>query len=270
MTEPYFGLQHSRRENYLQVLRIMEVWFRDLEIQVPPPRPKINHGQLTYRYYEKHILQAILAKLARIVSGLDALDALLVGGLGQEASVMQRVLDDINEDIFFMVGIQKDELEGIAADSTSLKQEFLKAFWEEEFDNPSPLESSQKRPMPARSKVRANIARVHGLPDPSTNDRVGRTIHSVNSGYVHAAAPHIMDMLDESDPPKYMLSSMAGTIRMVGYIENAENYYLRGMYSFGVAAKAFGDAGLWGDILPLLQQFEEMIALRDSGHLGDK
>ena len=140
---------------------------------------------------EKSIHQAIVQKLARLVSTLYATRLLLNHGFVQEVGALKRVLDEIQDDILFLwSGID---------DQSPLHREFLDAFFEEEFDADTALESTQKRKMIPRSKIRAHnarvIANIRGAPfDPSRTTEVLRTINKAYSGYVHAASPQIMEV----------------------------------------------------------------------------
>jgi hypothetical protein len=68
---------------------------------VPPPKQRPWKNGFVFRYTEKTIQQAIIQKLARTISGLYAIDLLLDRGLFQEQGMVQRVLDEIEEDIVF-------------------------------------------------------------------------------------------------------------------------------------------------------------------------
>jgi hypothetical protein len=215
-------------------------------------------GAVAFRYVERHPKQALLQKLARQVSGLHALNVLLASGLVQEQCVMQRVLDEIGEDIGFITV-------GLAAGKwTALHDRFLAGFWEEEFDGPTALQSSQKRDTPNRTNIRAQLARLEGLPhDPSTLDNVGRTIHKAYSGYVHASSPQIMDLVGGM-PPRFHLSGMLGTSRMDEHTEDAANYFYRGLLSATLVAKVFGEGELTAWLLRELSNYQTATGLPDA------
>ena len=68
--------------------------------------------------------------MATVISGLRAALLLLEHGYVQEQAALQRILDEINEDIIFlMLGSTIDKI-------TPLHQRYLDAFFKEEFDNP--------------------------------------------------------------------------------------------------------------------------------------
>ena len=219
---------------YDQKLSDMEASHAALAARVPQPK-MVKVG---FRYVERDIRQALVQKLARIISGLHAARLLLAHGFFQELAALQRMLDESNEDIMFLAhGV-------IASDITKLHREYLAAFYEEEFDNPdNPLESTQKRPMVARKKIRAYLARLGESNNPSFGVEVMRTGSKVYSGFVHGASPHIMDMY-VGDPPRWHVCGMLGAISADAHRENFSHVFTRSICSFAVAALAFGDEAL--------------------------
>ena len=240
----------SRRTLYRAALQIAERSFHRLAGQVPPPQ-EVPWGDLGffYRYTERLPEQALVLKLARQVSGLFAVDTLLFHGLVQEQGVIQRTLDEIGEDIFCLaVGLQ----EGFEP----LHRQLLDAFWEEEFNNPrSATKSTQKRAPPPRRKVHAYLARFGGG-DVSGAQEVNRTISKAYSGYVHAAAPHVMDIYG-GQPPHFYVSGVAGTSRQADHIDDAQNYFYRGLLSVIIVARAFGDAETNSQVGEFVTGFEK-------------
>lgn len=237
------------RSACLAALKAMEHAFRRLERMVPPPKPVLHHTNWVLRYEEKLIEQALIQKLARQISGLHAIDVLLLNGLVQEQAVIQRTLDEIGEDITFLsLAIIREEV-------TPLHDKFLAAFWEEEFDAPTASASSQLRPMPRRRSIRAYNARAAGLSDPSSSDVAGSTLSKAYSGFVHAASPQVMDMCG-GDPPRFHLRGMLGTSRIVEHAADGWNYFYRGLLSVGFVGKAFGDAELVDELYGAISEFE--------------
>ena len=238
------------RTEFLRILMVMEQAFRRLEHQVAPPKWIQLHGDWHWRYEEKTIQQAIIQKLARQISGLHAMDVLLRCGLVQEQAVLQRTLTDIGEDIFFLAL-------ALMSGASPLHERYLRAFWEEEFDNADPMKSSQKREMIPRKSIRAYNARAGSIADTSAADTAGRAVHKTFSGYVHAASPQIMDMVGGGNPPRFHLHGMLGTPRIEENTAGAWNYFLRGLLSLAMAAKAFGDTALYEALNIALGDFEK-------------
>jgi hypothetical protein len=89
---------------------------------VTPPQ-RMRHGDsFVFRYREKTIHQALIQKLARMVSGLHAARLLCDKGFFQEQGAVQRMLDEFHEDIWFLAfGI-------IHNDITQLHRDHIDAF----------------------------------------------------------------------------------------------------------------------------------------------
>jgi hypothetical protein len=244
---------------YLQSLRNMESTLVGLAKLVPPPQRVPILDSFAFRYAEKSIHQALVQKLARVISGLHAARILLEYGFLQEQSALQRMLDEFHEDITFLA------YPVISNEITDLHYKYLEAFYEEEFDKPDdPASSTQKRPMMRREKIRSYIARIEGgYSDPSSGVAVTRTISKAYSGYVHGASPHIMEMYG-GNPPLFHVAGMLGTPRYSEHQHDLWNYFYRGICAFGFAAKAFGDDALFSSI----QRFRDEFT-RQSGRESD-
>ena len=237
---------------YEQVLTTMEGFVNRLAKKVPPPQ-LVAHGALkgtfVFRHVEKLIGQAIVQKLVRMVSTLHAARLLHNHGFVQEQGALQRILDEIQEDIRFLTqGV-------IFGDLTPLHKRYLDAFFEEEFDADDAIGSTQKRLMIPRKRIHSYIARRLGL-NPSLQKEISRTISKVYSGYIHAASPHIMDMY-EGSPPRFYMRGMRGTTRHELHREDLWNYFYRGTAVLELAAKAFGDDVLFGKTRDYRRQFEQ-------------
>ena len=133
----------------------MESALNKLATQVPAPQP-VSRGQnrFVWRYKECSVQQAILQKLARIITGLRAAHVLFKQGLLEEQAVIERVVDEFHEDVLFLSY-------GILQGETENHKSFLAGFYQEEFDNAeSAFHSTQKRPILSRDKIQAYLARV--------------------------------------------------------------------------------------------------------------
>lgn len=236
---------------FQQTLHILEATLEALEKHIPRPQRKPFKDGFVYRYAERSAHQALVQKLARVISGLYAARLLLEHGFLQEQAALHRILDELQEDVRFIAyGLINDRL-------TELHQRYLKAFYEEEFDNPdNPTRSTQKRPMVDRKKIRAYLASMEERAlNPSDGVALSRTIYKTYSGFVHGASPQIMDMY-VGYPPKFHVSGMLGTSRMDEHRRDLWNYFYRGILAFGFAAKAFRDESLFADILRYRDEFE--------------
>jgi hypothetical protein len=166
---------HDR--GYLSVADLMQVTFgvlenafRRLQAQVPPPKLTRIKGTLQLRYREKSIEQALVQKLARYISTLRAAQLLLRSGYFQEQGALQRILDELDEDILFLaLAVTNDE-------TTELHQRYLDSFYAEEFETPSEPVTTRRDMIP-RKKIRAYISRIVGPGvNPSRDLAVAKTI----------------------------------------------------------------------------------------------
>ena len=242
---------------YEQVLTHMERIVEDLARRVPQPQfvEKFVEKSGTFRHVEKSICQAIVQKLARMVSTLHAARLLCDHGFVQEQAALQRILDEIQEDVLFLAfGIIHDDVQ------SRLHQDYLDAFFQEEFDADTAIESTQKRPTIRRQKIQAYLARMKEAPmDPHRGGELFRTMSKINSGFVHAASPHIMEMY-WGDPPRFHMRGMKAPEIYEAYSENIRHSFYPGISAFAFAAKAFGDDRLYAKIHDLMRQFERAFA----------
>jgi hypothetical protein len=240
------------RKLFHQALTVMGNAFRRIEQQVPSPQQQPWKDGFVFRYVEQSVEQALVQKLARVISGLHAVDLLLMHGFVQEQGVLHRTMDELNEDIMFLAAARTNDT------VTDLHKQYLESFYAEEFDNPKdPVALTQKRHMVPRRKVRAYITRVLGKGiNPSKAADVGETISKAYSGFVHAASPQIMDMCG-GNPPKFYLTGMLGTSRIREHVDDAWNYFYRGLVSVAVVAKAFGDKPLVDSLYSYIAKFEQ-------------
>ncbi len=238
---------------YQQTLKNMEQTLHIFESRVPPPEFQKMGKWSVFRYKEKNIHQALIQKLARVVSGLHAARLLLANGFVQELAALQRMLDEFNEDITFLAtGV-------INGDMTDSHQKYLDNFYQEEFgEDGKPLATSEPRPMVPRKKIRAYLARLKG-PQVSESKQIETTtvLSKVYSGFVHGASPQIMDMYG-GDPPRFAVSGMLGTPRIIHHSHDLWNYFYRGILSFAVVAKAFGDDDMCNEIRKYRDHFESV------------
>jgi hypothetical protein len=244
---------------FAPTLEVLERAFRLLEARVPPPIRKAWKDGFVFRYAERTIHQAIVQKLARTISGLHAIDALLAQGLFQEQGMVQRALDEIGEDIAFLsLGVVRGEL-------TQRHQEYLDYFYAEEFDDPSDVMASHtSRGMVKREKIRAYVSRDLWGEDSSRANLVGKVITKAYSGFVHAASPHIMDMYGGA-PPRFDISGEFRNLRREEHADDALNYFLRALFSMAYAAKAFGDEELFSEMRAEAAKLEARMQAREAG-----
>jgi hypothetical protein len=223
-------------DDFDKMLELMGQTFEDFEAAIPNKPQIVTKGYgFVYRFIEQDIYQAFIQKLARAQSATRAARLLHNHGFVQEHSVLHRVIDETNEDILFLVyAVTNDTI-------TPLHERYLRAFWQEEFDDQGDaLSSEQKRDMVPRKKIWAYLSQVEGFPlDPSRGIEVSRTINKTYSGFVHGASPHIMDMYG-GDPPHFHYKGMLGTPRMRESKDDLWNYMYRTFLSHILVGKALG------------------------------
>jgi hypothetical protein len=245
---------------FAQALSVMEKAFRRMEEQVPPPQAKPWKDGFVFRYSEQSIQQALVQKLARVISGLHAANLLLEHGFVQEQALLHRTLDEMHEDISFLsAALTNDTI-------TDLHKQYLEAFYAEEFDKlEDPAGSTQSRNLVPRKKIRAYITRVLGTGlNPSRTLDVGETISKAYSGFIHAASPHIMDMCGGA-PPRFFIAGMLGTPRVDEHRRDAWNYFYRSLLATTFVAKALGDKPLVDSLYTYIGDFERASGTNFSG-----
>jgi len=246
-------------KDFDQMLILMQHSFQDLEngLVYSPEFVDLSYGK-AFRYKEKNIHQALILKLARAQSAVRASRVLLNNGFVQEQSMLSRVIDETNEDIAFLVyAVTNDTL-------TPLHQQYLDYFWEEEIDESgNMIDSKQKRGMTSRKKIRAYLSKIEGnVLDPSKSIELSRTLNKTYSGFVHGAAPQIMDLY-VGKPPHFHINGMLGTIRIEENTNDLWNYMYRTLISHALVAKAFGAEDIVKQLLECIKAFdsnEDMVA----------
>jgi hypothetical protein len=238
------------REFFASALQALEKAFRTLEARVPPPVQVPWKNSFVFRYKERSLEQAIVQKLARTISGLYAINTLLLHGLFQEQGAIQRILDELEEDIIFLsYALVRDEL-------TQRHNDYLNYFYAEEFVDPDDVVGSHaSRGTVGREKIRAYINQVSGL-EPSRGNVVEKVLAKSYSGFVHAASPHVMDMCG-GWPPRFDLNGELAWRRGDVHWRDAMNYFLRGMFAMAFAAKALGDEELFEEMRATSRKFED-------------
>ncbi|WP_126421507.1 hypothetical protein [Asticcacaulis excentricus] len=238
------------RDLYRNAVAVMHSAFRRLEQQTPRPIEKVIQGGYARRYQEETVQQAVLLKLARYISGLNAGDLLLQNGYVQELAVLQRTLDEIHEDILFLLFEPPATGEG-----RGLRKDYLKRFWAEEFEEGVPImEQSKGRYHIPRGQIRAYIEK-RTKSSTQQGERAAAILHQAYSGFVHAAAPFVMEMCEGNDCT-FLLQGLLGTHRVREHEEDFWNQHYRGLLSFRATASVCGDQTLETEIDAYMTFFE--------------
>ena len=234
-----------------EAVEVMTEAFRRLESALPQPERVQHRNSFVFRYANKGIREALLQKLARSISGLNAVSVLLNAGYFQEVGVMFRTLDEIREDILFLA------IAETSGAKTERHTQYLEAFYAEAvFSRP---EGSMEVPKPNRvpgKKIRAKTMNTIGRGiNVSQALAASESVGTVYSGYVHAASEIVMDMYGGS-PPRFQLEGMRGTTHVAAYCRDAEIYVHRGLLAAIAVAKAFDEASLVSAMYKFIDQYE--------------
>ena len=220
---------------YLEMLEVMDAAFRDYAAALPKP-VRVRHGPgWVFRFKDRDIRHAVVLKLALVQSTLRAAFVLLESGYVTQQAMLERVIDEANEDILFLIyAVTNDTI-------TPLHERYLAAFWAEEFGDANDVTGThQSRDMVPRQKIRAYLSRIEGKNiDPSRELQVTKIISKTYSGFIHGASTHIMETYGGM-PSHFHTRGMLDTPRIDEYANDLWNYMYRGFLSHIFAAKLFG------------------------------
>ena len=159
-------------------------------------------------------------------------------GFFQELGVLQRMLDELHEDILFL------SLPLLGLEKSPEHDRYLASFWEEEPEYPDFAADQRNRDQVPRKHVRAYLAKANRT---RTTDHgsiaTSAYLYRLYSGFTHSAAPHILEMYDPA----------RGCFRVSGYPDSPlasahagdfENQLFRGIMAVFVVAQALGNAGV--------------------------
>lgn len=227
---------------------VCEAVFGILEKEIPPPIRVPYQDGFQYRYGKRTPQIVVVQKMARIITGLQSMMALLRDGHYQEVGALWRMLDEFRDDVFFMSEAVR------TGEVTPLHERFMNEFFQEEFDNEIPIKSTQKRDRIARDQIQAAIARVaHSPMNPSDTQELYGTLAKANSGYIHGASEHILDMYDGS---RYQVRGLLGTPRQATCEETAWSYFHRSLVTVMYAAMSFRKDDLVKELYVFRERFE--------------
>lgn len=178
-------------EIHQQSLEAIRTSLDVFSIALPPPVLKKVNGSYQYVCQEELVKHALVMKLVRQYSALLALNVLLDEGLFLDAGATMRVLDDMEQDVKFLLG---PVLSNQAPEQNHDK--FIADFFQEEFDHESIVESTQKRDTVSRKKIRAYNARIYKMDE--YDAKLTASLENANSGYVHGAGDHILGIFNGS------------------------------------------------------------------------
>ncbi len=237
-------------ETYAALLPVMCAAFRILEGRVPAPVPTTVYGRIYPRYRERTAHQAAVQKLARYLSGLKALLLLVSNRLLQEDAVIKRTLDEVGEDLLFLV------FPATTTEEEALKSKYLEAFYQEEYatDAPPSMDTMQSRYLPKRRKIREYLNRRQGtVPQ---GEKASASVYQGYSGYVHSASPHLMEMVSFSGFT-FDLGGIGDLDLFESHVADVVNYFVRGSLAVAALAGVLGDAEMYRKFKEIGDQLAE-------------
>jgi len=216
------------------------------------PEQVDRHGQVAVRFTEMTPEEALLLKFGRLVSLNKVLAILIKAGFIQEQCIIQRCIEETNEDIAFISA-------NVTGTAHSEKFELqLNNFWKEDFEDPNnPAETIVPRWF-SRKGIPAFLNRLVPDGDASRADKADKVLNSMYSGFVHSAAPQILELYD-LDQRAFLTDGLLGTNRHIDYVVDAKNVIYRSLCSAGFVGKAFGSEELFAVAKAAKSQFEKAV-----------
>ncbi len=213
-----------------ETLQLLEQAVREFERSVLPPKLVRRGDVFVYKYTERTIQQALVLKSFRVVSGLRAIQALYESKLHQEQHIIERIVDEVTEDIEFLVLAIVDGME------SPLHKKYLDAFF---FD--SGMQGDESHPWPPkRSKILKHIyGRAHDVygHEPYSDDVYES--YGMLSGFVHANGPNIMDSF-LGDPPRLQIQYETNDTERKTFLNTFHIRISRGCIALQLIAAVFG------------------------------
>ena len=215
----------------------------------PPNRTSIG-DLLVYRFEEQSIYTAILLKTVRYVSGLNAGNLLLLNGFLQELGALQRSIGDFEQDCTFLA------LACILDEITEDHQLFLASFWEEEPDYQTYASNQKNKHEVPRKNIQRyiSLSTNGGFPN-HTEIAAAKHLSRFYSGYIHGAAPHLMDMYNP-DRLEFEVDGNTSTNLFKDHLHDFENYLFRGVGLISTVANVLGDEELKREALSLHERLK--------------
>jgi hypothetical protein len=228
---------------FQMIIDNLEVWFRQLEQDIPAPQKVDFKDGHRFRFIEKSIQQAALLKLSRYINGLRGIWILLEAGYCQEIGALQRTLDDIEEDMMFLAL-------GLATGNwTARHEEYMEAFWSEDEDVG----------MVKRDKIRAFVHNAGNPENPSDGIASAKSIFKTYSGYIHSNASTSIDLWC----PEIAAFCLSGILNSPLYDDHKAdvwNQFYRGIVCATSVSRICNNAEVNGAALSFLRSFEAEFA----------
>jgi hypothetical protein len=132
----------------------------------------------------------------------------------------------------------------------------LRVFWQEEFDEDvPPVDSTRTRYQVSRSEIRNFIASIESGVGSDLAIKAGNSLAQTYSGFVHDAAPHIMEMCVEPEA-RFALAGVFDPTLLHDHFEDFWNYVYRGLIACRFGALALNDSASEHIIIQATDSFE--------------
>lgn len=206
-----------------------------------------------FKYSEPSPQVIIVLKAVRVVSGLNALVALLEVGHTVEMGMIIRSVDDFLADMMFV--LEALETGKPTADQQRFIEEFLAGMTFSVEEMMATYGKDVARV--SRQKIQASEARVLGKYADGGSDRMRRvvgTIDAAYSGYVHGSYASTMELYEGGDNEGFMLKGTFGSPHIRTFLGELARYAHRSLNIFAGIAHGFA----------LVELAERLLAIRKS------
>lgn len=219
-----------------EALDVMDNAFRLLEEIVPSPAEYQADYGLVPRYREQAVEQAMVLLLAKLQSGLRASALLLHENFLNEQALLQRVMEETNEDVLFLVyGLTNDDIK------SDIHQRFLTAFWNDDYYQPDDTGSTVRKPdRVVRSKIQSYITQKDRSDNPHGYLETMKKLSRGFGGFVHSSAPHILDLHD-GIPPRLQTRGLHETSKQLSHAKSLWNVVYGALLSHVFVCRMFGN-----------------------------
>lgn len=215
-----------------------------------------------FKYADPSPQMIIALKAVRVVSGLNALVALLEVGHTVEMGMIIRSVDDFLADIMFvMEAIQTGK-------PTADQQRFIEEFSAGETFSVEEMMATYGKDAArvSRQKIQASEARVLGEHADGGPDRVRRIVGTVDtglSGYVHGSYATTMELYEGGDNEGFMLKGTFGSPHIKTFLGELARYVHRSLNIFASVAHGFALVELAERLLAIRRSLDKSPSFRD-------
>jgi hypothetical protein len=238
ITVPNMGMQLITES-----LALMEDTLHKLAATLDPPqRVELHGGRPASRYTKRGVEQAIIPKMARIVSTTRAAILLLEASYFNEFKALKRMVEEAVEDVMFLA-------RGLELGLREVHQKFLDSFYAEYWKDGAHPEVPDviDRPPFQRHEIRKYMDELSiggpAFPGDVKVSRLMKMSYQVDSGYVHGNCSQLMELYG-GNPPRYHVSGVPHPTEMLGAALSLKYSLAMALTTFATTARAFGDTAL--------------------------